>query len=78
MRAGTGLTLGDRGSEVRALQAKLAAYGYRTGRGGRYDDLTRAAVEAFQRHFRPALVDGRADPSTIETLDRLLAASAGR
>ena len=31
-------------------------------------------VRAFQRHFRPAQVDGIADVSTIATLDRLLAA----
>jgi N-acetylmuramoyl-L-alanine amidase len=29
-------------------------------------------VAAFQRHFRPAQVDGIADRSTIETLHRLL------
>ena len=31
-----------------------------------------ACVEAFQRHFRPARVDGVADISTIETLHLLL------
>ena len=31
-------------------------------------------VAAFQRHFRPARVDGVADRSTLETLQRLLAA----
>jgi N-acetylmuramoyl-L-alanine amidase len=41
---------------------------------GVFDDGTRIAVEAFQRHFRPARVDGVADRSTIETLHRLLAA----
>jgi N-acetylmuramoyl-L-alanine amidase len=30
-------------------------------------------VAAFQRHFRPALVDGIADFSTIDTLHRLIA-----
>jgi N-acetylmuramoyl-L-alanine amidase len=29
-------------------------------------------VEAFQRHFRPRLVDGVADGSTIRTLQSLL------
>ena len=33
-------------------------------------------VEAFQRHFRPARIDGRADASTRDTLDRLLVARA--
>jgi N-acetylmuramoyl-L-alanine amidase len=31
-------------------------------------------VTAFQRHFRPARVDGIVDYSTYETLKRLLAA----
>jgi N-acetylmuramoyl-L-alanine amidase len=31
-------------------------------------------VRAFQRHFRPALVDGIADVSTAATLDKLAAA----
>jgi N-acetylmuramoyl-L-alanine amidase len=31
-------------------------------------------VRAFQRHFRPARVDGIADPSTLETLANLIAA----
>ena len=39
---------------------------------GRYDDNTRSVVMAFQRHFRAARVDGLADPSTVETLRRLL------
>jgi N-acetylmuramoyl-L-alanine amidase len=30
-------------------------------------------VTAFQRHFRPAWVDGVVDPSTVETLQALLA-----
>ena len=34
----------------------------------------RTVVAAFQRHFRPAQVDGVADRSTVETLRRLLAA----
>jgi N-acetylmuramoyl-L-alanine amidase len=34
-------------------------------------------VTAFQRHFRPERVDGIADPSTLSTLQELLA-SRGR
>jgi N-acetyl-anhydromuramyl-L-alanine amidase AmpD len=30
-------------------------------------------VAAFQRHFRPARIDGRADVSTRKTLARLIA-----
>ena len=39
---------------------------------GNYDDKTREVVTAFQRHYRPARVDGIADHSTVETLKRLL------
>jgi N-acetylmuramoyl-L-alanine amidase len=35
-------------------------------------------VTAFQRHFRPARVDGRADRSTVAALDALLAARDGK
>jgi len=69
-----GLALGDRGNAVEALKSTLAAYGYGVTPGGEFDPLTRDVVTAFQRHFRPARVDGVADRSTIETLHRLLAA----
>ena len=39
---------------------------------GVYDAPTHSVVAAFQRHFRPALVDGEADMSTIETLRALI------
>jgi N-acetylmuramoyl-L-alanine amidase len=72
---GTVLALHDCGPEVARLQAGLQVYGYGIKASGAYDDLTAAVVVAFQRHFRPARVDGRADPSTVETLRSLLAAS---
>ncbi|MGA2129732.1 MAG: peptidoglycan-binding protein, partial [Xanthobacteraceae bacterium] len=71
---GDALVLGARGTDVRRLQESLAAYGYGVPATGEFDAATRDVVAAFQRHFRPARVDGRADRSTIETLDRLLAA----
>jgi len=61
------------GDAVRALQQKLADYGYRVPVDGRYDADTTRVVAAFQRHFRPERVDGIADPSTQATLDNLLA-----
>ena len=36
--------------------------------GGEYDETTRLTVEAFQRHWRPAQVDGVADGETRATL----------
>ncbi|GAB4350064.1 MAG: N-acetylmuramoyl-L-alanine amidase [Oricola sp.] len=68
------LARGDGGQPVEALQSMLALYGYRTSVSGVFDDNTAADIAAFQRHFRPARVDGVADASTIETLHRLLAA----
>ncbi|TMJ04944.1 MAG: N-acetylmuramoyl-L-alanine amidase [Alphaproteobacteria bacterium] len=62
----------DKGAEVEKLQKQLARFGYDLKITGRYDDNTRGVVTAFQRHFRPARVDGLADPSTVTTLQRLL------
>jgi N-acetylmuramoyl-L-alanine amidase len=67
------LALGDQGPPVEALQGMLALYGYGIDVTGHYDALTEAVVRAFQRHFRPARIDGVADVSTIETLRNLLA-----
>ena len=50
----------------------LASYGYGIDESGRYDERTRDVVAAFQRHFRPARVDGIADASTARTLRALI------
>ncbi len=73
IRPGATLRPGDSGAEVRQLQSALASYGYGIARSGKYDGLTSSIVTAFQRHFRPSLVDGDADRSTLATLDALLA-----
>ena len=65
---------GDEGQPVEALQAMLGLYGYGTHVTGKFDERTEGDVAAFQRHFRPARVDGIADFSTIDTLHRLLRA----
>jgi N-acetylmuramoyl-L-alanine amidase len=75
IKAGPALTLGDQGAAVSELQAALAEYGYGLAVSGRYDETTRQVVVAFQRHFRPARVDGLADVSTIETLRSLIDAT---
>jgi N-acetylmuramoyl-L-alanine amidase len=62
----------EEGPPVRALQAMLALYGYGLELTGVYDRRTGAAVEAFQRHFRPERVDGEADASTVATLKALI------
>ena len=67
-----GLSLGDEGATVWDLQRKLVAYGYGLEVTGVYDEATQNVVTAFQRHFRPARVDGSADLSTRMTLRDLL------
>jgi N-acetylmuramoyl-L-alanine amidase len=74
-RDGPALQVGDAGEEVAGLQAKLARYGYGIEVTGIYNAPAKAVIQAFQRHFRPARIDGIADPSSVDTLDRLIVAS---
>ena len=67
------LELGAEGARVIELQQRLAHYGYGIAACGQYDTATEFVVRAFQRHFRPARVDGRFDHSTHRTLQRLIA-----
>lgn len=57
---------------VHDMQAALAKYGYGVPVTGKYDAATMDVVTAFQRHFRPAHIDGIADHSTLTTLHALL------
>ncbi|TLG75717.1 thiamine phosphate synthase [Methylocystis sp. B8] len=74
----TTIALGDEGAKVASLQRDLAAYGYGVDETGVYDAQTVQAVEAFQRHFRRAKVDGLADGETRVALARLVAALGER
>jgi N-acetylmuramoyl-L-alanine amidase len=69
---GPSLKAGDTGSDVEELRAMLAAYGYGVELARHFDHPLEAVVKAFQRHFRPAKIDGVADPSTLRTLRKLL------
>ena len=69
---GPTLLPGNEGETVLRLQRALASYGYGIQETGRYDERTRDVVAAFQRHFRPARVDGIADASTVRTLRALI------
>jgi N-acetylmuramoyl-L-alanine amidase len=70
---GNALKLGVESDEVRGMQEALKRYGYGIETDGKYDAPTMEVVTAFQRHFRPARVDGVADHSTLTTLQSLLA-----
>jgi N-acetylmuramoyl-L-alanine amidase len=75
LRDGTTLHPEDRGPQVAELQRALGRFGYAADITHLYDKPTAEIVTAFQRHFRPARVDGIADRSTVATLQRLLTAS---
>jgi N-acetylmuramoyl-L-alanine amidase len=53
---------------VAEAQGALIEIGYGIARSGTLDDETRAALTAFQRHFRPARCDGALDPETAERI----------
>jgi N-acetylmuramoyl-L-alanine amidase len=72
---GAPLAEGDDGAGVFALQAGLTRLGYDSAPSGQYDAATAATVTAFQRHWRPARVDGVADGETRARLVRLLRAA---
>jgi N-acetylmuramoyl-L-alanine amidase len=73
---GAPLGPGDEGAGVFALQAGLTRLGYDSAPSGRYDEHTRTIVTAFQRHWRPARLDGIADGETRARLVRLLRLAA--
>lgn len=65
---------GEHGVHIETMQSMFAIYGYGITVTNLFGTKTEAVVKAFQRHFRPALVDGIADVSTIETLRKLIKA----
>jgi len=69
-----GMGPGDESEAVAILQRGLQELGYGVEVTSTYGKGLEQVVEAFQRHFRQARIDGRADRSTRETLARLLAA----
>jgi N-acetylmuramoyl-L-alanine amidase len=66
--------LGESDPAIADMQALLGQYGYNVPTAGEFDGATRDVIAAFQRHFRPAQVDGIADTSTIATIKAVLAA----
>ncbi len=62
--------------DIRHAQALLSEYGYGLNITGEHDPRTRFVAAAFQRHFRPARVDGIIDVSTAQTIERLVAAAS--
>ena len=78
-RAGVGLWLDfsllpPPAADIAELQRQLAEIGYDTPPSGAEDAATTAVITAFQRHFRPSLCDGKADPETRRRIAALAAA----
>ncbi|MGE3918076.1 MAG: N-acetylmuramoyl-L-alanine amidase, partial [Hyphomicrobiaceae bacterium] len=73
-----GLGLDTASAQVARAQALLGSCGYEVPASGRLDDTTCRVLTAFQRHFRPARVDGRLDASTLGTLARVAASMRSR
>jgi N-acetylmuramoyl-L-alanine amidase len=69
---GAALGEGDAGLGVLALRAGLARLGYDCPPAGPFDADLAVIVRAFQRHWRPARVDGVADGETRARLMALL------
>ncbi len=63
------LKLGDEGDAVGVLQDRFKLFGYGLETTSVFDDLTKAVVTAFQRHYRPSNFDGVADPQTQALLE---------
>jgi len=72
LRDGPTWAIGARGPDVARLRNRFRQYGYGLADNDEFDAEMVAVVTAFQRHFRPALVNGIVDLSTRKTLDRLL------
>jgi N-acetylmuramoyl-L-alanine amidase len=62
------------GSAIASFQRGLRRYGYGCPKSGALDAATRTVVAAFQRHFRPAAIDGRPDEQCAGILSALLRA----
>ena len=63
------LTVGSRGKKVETLQRRLIELGWLGGTvTGTYDDLTAAAVSAFQKKTNGLWEDGIAGPDTLRAL----------
>lgn len=68
---------GAEGMPIRALQTMFARFGYGLEITGVFDQRTEDVVAAFQRHWRPAQVDGVADGETVRLLRALMAQAGG-
>ena len=69
---GPSFGLGDEHPLIEGLQEKFVTFGYGLEKSGIFGKRLEQVVTAFQRHYRPHQVDGRADAQTVAILDDLL------
>ncbi|KAF0113495.1 MAG: N-acetylmuramoyl-L-alanine amidase [Rhodospirillaceae bacterium] len=67
-----GRASGPANEPMATIQTWLALFGYALTINGHRDTATIAALEAFQRHFRPALVQSTPDHDTVRRLETLV------
>ena len=67
-----GFYIGDNHEDIELARKLLKIYGYLVEGDGLFEERDALVVAAFQRHFRPARVDGVLDRSTLETLQNLI------
>ena len=60
-------------ADAGSVRAALSTIGYEVSAEGAKDKITKQSLAAFQRHFRPAKIDGIADEQTCGMLYGLLA-----
>ena len=61
----------DASPDIALVQRQLRAFGYGVSETGADDAATRAALEAFQRRFRPRRISGEPDDETLMILTAL-------
>ncbi len=61
----------DIAPDIAEAQRHLAQFGYDIAATGTLDDAGRQVVAAFQRHWRPALIDGAIDADTARRIEAL-------
>jgi N-acetylmuramoyl-L-alanine amidase len=66
---------GEADGTITTVQRQLSAYGYALDITGVLDDATATVLTAFQRHFRPACIDGALDGETAGLVAAVLAAA---
>lgn len=67
-----GTPSGPADDSLETVQDLLATFGFAVAVTGTLDSPTIAATEAFQRHFRPALVQGFPDLNTVRRMEALV------